>query len=491
MLKEYTQLSLSEYEGIYDRIIPPNHFLRQFNALVDLSFIYEELKKNYSWDTGRHAISPILLFKYLLLKVIYPLSDADLVERSRYDMSFKYFLGLRPEDEVIHASTLTKFRKLRLKDENLLDLLLGKSVEIAREQGVIKSKQIIVDATHTKAKYNRKSAYEILLSHAKQLRKEVYRYADSDQKNRLPKKVENGLLDDALSYCTQLIETLEADEALCSMPSILEKLNLLREITEDSAEHLAEARDKDARVGHKTADTSFFGYKTHIAMTDERIIAAATVTSGEKSDGAELAALVEKSRKTGLTVKSVIGDTAYSGKKNLALAASEEEPAKGFELIAKLNPVLSDSSREEGVDGFSYNKDAQMFVCPAGHIAIRKVNQAKRGAERNRVLTYHFDIGKCRQCPRADGCYQPGAKSRTYSVSIKSNLHQKQRAFQETEVFRKLAAQRYKIEAKNSELKNRHGYDVASYAGLFGMEVQGATTMFVVNIKRIIKLMGR
>ena len=195
-------------------------------------------------------------------------------------------------------------------------------------------------------------------------------------------------------------------------------------------------KDKDARVGHKTADTSFFGYKTHIAMTDERIIAAATVTSGEKSAGAELAALVEKSRKTGLTVKSVIGDTAYSGKKNLALAASEEEPAKGFELIAKLNPVLSDSSREEGVDGFSYNKDAQMFVCPAGHIAIRKVNQAKRGAERNRVLTYHFDIGKCRQCPGADGCYQPGAKSRTYSVSIKSNLHQKQRAFQETEVFR-------------------------------------------------------
>ena len=170
---------------------------------------------------------------------------------------------------MIHASTFTKFRKLRLKDENLLDLLLGKSVEIAREQGVIKSKQIIVDATHTKAKYNRKSAYEILLSHAKQLRKEVYRYADSDQKNRLPKKVENGLMDDALSYCTQLIETLEADEALCSMPSILEKLNLLREITEDSAEHLAEAKDKDAR-----------GYHLWAAMEQSGM----TVKSGSYSD---------------------------------------------------------------------------------------------------------------------------------------------------------------------------------------------------------------
>ena len=97
----------------------------------------------------------------------------------------------------------------------------------------------------------------------------MYRYADSDQKNRLPKKVENGLLDDALSYCTQLIETLEADEVLCSMPSILEKLNLLREITEDSAEHLAEAKDKDAR-----------GYHLWAAMEQSGM----TVKSGSYSD---------------------------------------------------------------------------------------------------------------------------------------------------------------------------------------------------------------
>ena len=87
--------------------------------------------------------------------------------------------------------------------------------------------------------------------------------------NRLPKKVENGLLDDALSYCTQLIEPLEADEALCSMPSILEKLNLLREITEDSAEHLAETKDKDAR-----------GYHLWAAMEQSGM----TVKSGSYSD---------------------------------------------------------------------------------------------------------------------------------------------------------------------------------------------------------------
>ena len=37
-------------------------------------------------------------------------------------------------------------------------------------------------------------------------------------------------------------------------------------------EHLETSKDEDAKTGHKTADTSFWGYKTHIAMTEERII---------------------------------------------------------------------------------------------------------------------------------------------------------------------------------------------------------------------------
>ncbi|EQB88681.1 transposase, partial [Clostridium sp. BL8] len=48
--------------------------------------------------------------------------------------------------------------------------------------------------------------------------------------------------------------------------------------------------------------------------------------------------------------------------------------------------------------------------------------------------------------------------------------------------------ERYKIEAKNSEMKHRHGYDVASASGLIGMQMQGALTIFTVNLKRILSL---
>ena len=43
---------------------------------------------------------------------------------------------MAPEEEVIEPSTLTKFRKLRHKDVNLLDVLIGKTVEIALEHEV-------------------------------------------------------------------------------------------------------------------------------------------------------------------------------------------------------------------------------------------------------------------------------------------------------------------------------------------------------------------
>ena len=61
------------------------------------------------------------------------------MERSKYDMSFKFFLDMAPEESVINPGSLTKFRKLRLKDMNLLDMLITKTVRIALERGIIKS----------------------------------------------------------------------------------------------------------------------------------------------------------------------------------------------------------------------------------------------------------------------------------------------------------------------------------------------------------------
>ena len=389
MIEQQQKLVLSSYMEIYELVIPKDNLLRQIKELVDFSFIYDELLANYCLDNGRNAVPPIQMFKYLLLKSIYDLSDVDVVERSKYDMSFKYFLDMAPEDEVINPSSLTKFRKLRLKDMNLLDMLIAKTVQLALERGIIKSKSIIVDATHTKSRYNQKTPRQVLQEQSKKLRRSIYEI-DETMKEKFPDKNTEDSLEKELKYCKQLIDVVKGNEEICSYPKVQEKLNLLEESVTDDMEHLEISKDEDAKTGHKTADTSFFGYKTHIAMTKERIITAATITSGEKTDGKELPKLIQKS--------------------------------------------------------------------------------------------------KC--CPYRDGCYKEGAKKKTYTETIICDSHSEQFKFQETEHFKEKMRERYKIEAKNSELKHRHGYDVASSSGLICMEMQGAMTIFAVNLKRIIKLMN-
>lgn len=481
MLVQQQNIQFSAFSGLYDLIVPKDNLLRKINDLVDFTFIYEELVSKYCPNNGRTAESPVRMFKYLLLKTIYTVSDVDVVERSQYDMSFKYFLNMSPEEDVIDPSSLTKFRKLRLKDADLLNLLVNKTVSIAIEKGIIRSKSIIVDATHSLSRANPYSALEVLRERSKLLRKAVY-VIDEDMKSDMPAKNESNDLEKELAYCRELEKHIGADQTLSLIPAVKEKLNLLKETIEDTEENYTLSKDRDAKTGHKSADSSFFGYKTHLAMTEERIITAAVVTSGEKGDGPELPKLLEISQNNGIEVDTIIGDAAYSGKENLAIAAQQD-----INIVARLTPAIAQGSRKEA-DRFNYNKDAGMFVCPAGHLAIRKARQGRKNRGKNQADIYYFDVEKCKTCPLRENCYKPGSKTRTYSVTIRSGLHQQQIAFQETDHYKENIKHRYKIEAKNSELKNVHGYDRATSYGIENMQMQGALTIFTVNLKRIIKL---
>lgn len=263
---------------------------------------------------GRPAEDPVRMFKYILLKDAYKLSDRDLIKHTRTDMQMKYFLGYKPEDvEFINPSSLSKFRHMRLKDANLLDLMISKTVEIALTKGVISVKnKLIQDSTHTNAMFQHISPREELIKRAKELRKAVYAVAP-EMKEKMPKKRENpGILEDVILYCNELTELIESEEGFENCTAVLERMNYLKEGIRETKTELEYSKDKDAKVGHKTADTSFFGYKTHIAMTPERVITAAIITSGEKTDGKQMIDLIEKSEDAGIEVDATIGDGAYS-----------------------------------------------------------------------------------------------------------------------------------------------------------------------------------
>ena len=484
-LEKDKEMSLSEYSKLYDILISEDNFWRRLNSEVDFSFINDEIQTNYSLTMGRPSEYTERMFKFLLLKTYYNLSDRDLVERAKTDMAFKFFLGYNPEDtKLIDPSLLTVFRRQRLKsnEDNLLDKLIKTTVQIAIEKGVIKAKnKMIVDSTHSLSMFSHISPREKLIQLAKELRKSVYKI-DESMHDKMPKKREaSGILEDEIEYCKELIGLLNNDERFKNVQHIKEQINLLEETIDDTQVELEYSKDQDAKVGHKTADTAFFGYKTHISETPERIITAAKITSGEKNDGKQLQDLIEKTQSNGIEVEAIIGDGAYSESYNLNYCKE-----KGIKNASKLSNAVTHGTRKEE-DVLEYNKDAGMYVCKAGHMAIKK---AKQGSKDNgtQVECYYFDVEKRKHCPFKDGCYKEGAKTKTYSVKIKSDTHTAQMDYMETNEFKELYSERYKIEAKNAELKNNYGYDKATSYGIGGMTIQGATTLFLVNMKRIFKL---
>ncbi len=173
-----------------------------------------------------------------------------------------------------------------------------------------------------------------------------------------PKNIENDL-DKELEYCNKLAKCIEDEASLVGIPTVKEKLNLLKETTQDTDEQMIFSKDADAKTGHKSADSSFFGYKTHIAMSEERIITAAVVTSGEKGDGPELPKLLAMSQENGMEVDTIIGDAAYSGKENLKIALEQD-----IKIVARLNPSITQGFRKDE-DKFVITKmPTYLFVLP-------------------------------------------------------------------------------------------------------------------------------
>jgi len=481
MLPTQGTIRFSDYSSLYDIVVKKDNKWRRLNDLTDYSFVFDELKDKYCPDNGRMAEDPVRMFKYLMLKSVLGLSDVDLVDRCMSDMACKYFLGLAPEDNVINPSTLSKFRRQRLKDVNLLDMLIGKSIEVARSNGIEISRKIIVDSTHTLARSNPVLPTMALQKQAKVLRKAVYE-ADAKMKDRLPEKYEGTDLEKEMDYIAGLLAYLK-DQKVSFLPSVSEKMNLLAEMMEDIADHYTVSADPDARTGHKAADSEFFGYKGHLAVTPERLIVAATMTSGEKGDGPELPELIRKAKVHIPDLNEVIGDGAYSGQDNLENAETE-----GVEIIAKLNPNVANGKRKD--DKFTFNKDAGMYVCPAGHMAVKCTHAKRSEKSGNEKYIYHFNIRKCKKCKHSALCgYRKGQQDKTYVVTIKAEQQEKQLKAQQSEKFKEEYGIRFIVEAKNSEIKNSYHLDRAISYGLDAYTMQGAVAFFTSNLVRITRIM--
>jgi transposase len=141
-----------------DDFVPIDHPLRAIRLLVNdaLSAMNSRFAEIYA-DTGRDSIAPEKLIRALLLQVFYSIrSERQLCEQLRYNLLFRWFVGLALDDPIWDHSTFSKNRD-RLLEHLVVERFFAEVLRLADSRGLLSKEHFSVDGTLIQAWASQKS----------------------------------------------------------------------------------------------------------------------------------------------------------------------------------------------------------------------------------------------------------------------------------------------------------------------------------------------
>jgi transposase len=138
--------------------IPRDHPLRRIRPMVDrgLDEMWSHFEALYA-RRGRPSIAPERLLRALLLQALYSIrSETQLMEQLDYNLLYRWFVGLNPDDPVWDVTVFTKNRE-RLMAGEVSQRLLEAVLRQAGEHDLLSEEHFTVDGTLIQAWASRKS----------------------------------------------------------------------------------------------------------------------------------------------------------------------------------------------------------------------------------------------------------------------------------------------------------------------------------------------
>jgi transposase len=151
------QSSMFSFVSMEERV-PADHPLRPILAMTNeaLEAIRPRLDRMYA-KTGRPSIAPEKLLRALLIQMLYTVrSERLLVEQIRYNLLFRWFIGLGMDDEVWHATTFTQNRD-RLLGSEVAHHFFQAVLQQAESAKLLSDEHFTVDGTFLEAWASQKS----------------------------------------------------------------------------------------------------------------------------------------------------------------------------------------------------------------------------------------------------------------------------------------------------------------------------------------------
>jgi len=369
------------YSPNLEEIVESDEFLRQLDAAVDFSFIYDELRPYYCADNGRYSADPVVIVKSLLIAFFFDiLSERKLERELKYNALYRWFIGIGFEERVPDHSTISQLRRRKFNEADIFKKLFMHVLKLCAEAGLVKGKLLVTDSSHVKANASKTSKITV----------EVERQT------------------------TEFFEKLDAYEAeerkQLGMPEVTRQLPEPKK-----AEQTRSVTDPEAGWLKRPDKPTGFHYLTHQTIDAENgIIVDVNATPGNTPDCNSYTEQLDRSMETlgefGIKIEAVSVDSAY----DTALIHKEIEDRKLTIYTPKKD--TSDSSKTEYKrDDFVYDKDTDDFTCPQGEkLTLRTLQRSESGVYRE----YRADTNTCKVCPHRDKCLAPSQMSRKIQVNI-------------------------------------------------------------------------
>ena len=335
----------------------------------DDCFIYEDifsqidtkaLEEKYSM-IGQHAYHPKLIIAILIYAYSQGIfSSREIEKKCKRDLTFMYISHMNcPNFRV-----LSDFRK-----DNLPFFLeaFKKSIEMAKNLGMVSLGHVAIDGSKFSANTSKHKAASY--SHLKVNEKKI-----KQQIEELIKKADD--IDAAEDKIYHNGKGYSIPDDLLIKEKRLEKIKKIKKELQDREEKENPGKeidgkkqisyaDTDAKIMKKGKDFSYC-YNGQISVDSKDQIIVGQHLTQNANDKNELKRQIDNIKdSTGRAPEKITADSGYRSSENIS--ALKDSKIDGYVATGKGEKDISDTDKI-GIKNFSYDKQKDMFICPAGNV---------------------------------------------------------------------------------------------------------------------------
>jgi transposase len=426
------------YEFNLEDVVPSDHLLRKIDAVLDLSWLRDELRPYYS-HTGCPSIDPELMIRMLIVGYCYSIRwDRRLCQDVRVNLAYRWFCRLGIEDKVPSHSTFSVNRHGRFRDSDVLRQVFESVVCQCMEAGLVGGEGFAVDASVIEAdasRFQRIKGSDIDWSDKQLSRRAIREYIDALETENTP---------------------LNPDQKPKAMSP-----------TDPTAAWTTRGRNK-----------VMFGYSLNYLIDMENAVimdVEATPTRITKEVDATETMIERTEDRFGLKPNHIAGDVAYGTGEMLGWLVDRD--------IEPHIPVWDKSNENKGKygrDKFTYDKDRDLYICP-GDKELKTSGTVHDGT----TLKYIAKRSDCSQCSLKPKCTT--GRERRVSRDVNQEARDYTQSLMWTEAYWESVIGRKQIERLFGEAKRHLAMTRLRLRGPTGARDEFLLTATVQNLKRLVE----